>query len=206
MCYRTPDGTVGQAKSGIWASSQAGLLWFFDRENAEVLVKVLNGCAHNGHRWVYVAPVTDLEFNLWITGPNGQRWIHSNAQGTTASTKADTRAFQCSTEVGGGSRIGSLSVEPARLMPAQAGKPGEGTILVTVVDDAGSPVGGASYRWSTDRHSGWAHPPHGTTGRVLGQLAVPRVCHQPRRVPNRHLPTPHPRTASMIVRMVASST
>ena len=125
MCYRTPDGTVGQAKSGIWASSQAGLLWFFDRENAEVLVKVLNGCAHNGHRWVYVAPVTDLEFNLWITGPNGQRWIHSNAQGTTASTKADTRAFQCSTAgYGDESRIASLSVEPARLSACPGGQTG----------------------------------------------------------------------------------
>ena len=73
MCYVTPDGTEGQAKSGVWASSQAGLLWFFDRENAEVLVKVLNGCSHNGHRWVYVAPVTDLEFNLRVTGPGGRR-------------------------------------------------------------------------------------------------------------------------------------
>ena len=50
MCYVTPDGDVGQANSGIWNSSQAGILWFFDRENAEVLVKVLDGCAHNGHR------------------------------------------------------------------------------------------------------------------------------------------------------------
>lgn len=164
MCYRTPDGTAGQARSGIWASSQAGLLWFFDRENAEVLVKVLNGCAYNGHRWVYVAPVTDLEFNLWVTGPNGQRWIHSNTQGTTASTRSDTRAFQCSNEGDrGGPGIASLSVEPARLMTAHAGKPAARTILVTVVDDAGSPVGGANYRWSTDRRSGWAHPSHGTT-------------------------------------------
>lgn len=95
MCYRTPQGEEGQAKSGIWASGQAGLLWFFDRGNAEVLVKVLDGCAHNGHRWVFVAPVTDLEFNLWITGPNGKRWTHSNQQGITASTKSHTSAFPC---------------------------------------------------------------------------------------------------------------
>ncbi|MCY3932819.1 MAG: hypothetical protein OXH70_14010 [Acidobacteria bacterium] len=96
MCYRTPDGQVGQAKSGVWASSQSGILWFFDRENAEALVKVLDGCAHNGHRWVFVAPVTTLEFNLWVTGPNGKRWTHSNRQGQTASSKSDNRAFQCS--------------------------------------------------------------------------------------------------------------
>jgi hypothetical protein len=93
---------VGQAKSGVWASSQSGILWFFDRENAEVLVKVLDGCSYNDHRWAYVAPVTTLEFNLWITGPNGKRWTHSNRQGATASTRSDDRAFNCSDESGGG--------------------------------------------------------------------------------------------------------
>ncbi len=98
MCYRTPAGDVGQAKSGVWASGQSGILWFFDRGNAEVLVKVLDGCTHNGHRWAFVAPVTTLEFNLWITGPDGKRWTHSNRQGQTASTKSDNRAFACATD------------------------------------------------------------------------------------------------------------
>ncbi|MDE2923059.1 MAG: hypothetical protein OYL92_15190 [Acidobacteriota bacterium] len=102
MCYRTPQGEEGQAKSGIWASGQAGLLWFFDRGNAEVLVKVLDGCVHNGHRWVFVAPVTDLEFTLWVTGPNGKRWTHSNTQGRTAATRSDTSAFRCADEDAGG--------------------------------------------------------------------------------------------------------
>ncbi len=96
MCYRTPDGEVGQAKSGIWASGQAGLLWFFDRGNAEVLVKVLDGCEHNGHRWVFVAPVTTLEFNLVVTAPDGETWRHGNAQGATAFARSDTQAFRCS--------------------------------------------------------------------------------------------------------------
>ncbi|MCY3963446.1 MAG: hypothetical protein OXG83_00305 [Acidobacteria bacterium] len=100
MCYRTPQGEEGQAKSGVWASSQSGILWFFNRENAEVLVKVLDGCAHNGHRWVFVAPVTTLEFNLWVTGPNGDRWTHSNKQNQTAATKSDTSAFMCADEDG----------------------------------------------------------------------------------------------------------
>ncbi|MXX61189.1 MAG: hypothetical protein F4Z42_06290 [Holophagales bacterium] len=98
LCYVTPGGAAGEGKAGIWASGQAGLLWFFDRGNAEVLIKVLDGCDHNGYRWVFVAPVTDLEFNLWVTGPNGRRWTHSNTQGATAATKSDTRAFSCSDE------------------------------------------------------------------------------------------------------------
>ncbi len=98
MCYRTPDGDGGQARSGVWASGQSGILWFFDRGNAEVLVKVLDGCKHNGHRWAFVAPVTTLEFNLLITGPDGTRWTHGNRQGQTASTRSDTNAFQCANE------------------------------------------------------------------------------------------------------------
>ena len=96
MCYITGEGETGQAQAGVWASSQSGILWFFSRENAEVLVKVLDGCEHNGHRWVFVAPVTDLGFQLRITGPDGETWTHTNEAGTTAPTRSDTSAFRCS--------------------------------------------------------------------------------------------------------------
>lgn len=102
MCYTTPTGAVGQAKAGIWSSGESGLLWFFDPGNAEVLVKVLDACAvppsqgGTGHRWVFVAPVTTLGFNLRITGPGGQVWTHTNRQGRTASTRSDLYGFSCS--------------------------------------------------------------------------------------------------------------
>ena len=110
MCYRTPEGEVGQARSGIWASGQAGLLWFFDRDNAEVLVKVLDGCDYNGHRWAFVAPVTTLEFNLAVTASNGRRWTHSNRQGDTASTRSDVAAFDCADEP---DRVAGLALQPS---------------------------------------------------------------------------------------------
>ncbi len=102
MCYITGEGETGQAQAGVWASSQSGILWFFSRENAEVLVKVLDGCEYNGHRWVFVAPVTDLGFELRVTGPDGDTWTHTNEAGTTAPTRSDTSAFRCSGAVGGG--------------------------------------------------------------------------------------------------------
>ena len=95
MCYETSEGTVGEGQAGIWASGQSGLLWFFTRDNAEVLIKVLDGCAINNHRWVYVAPVTDLAFNLFVDGQGGT-WSHHNRQGDTASTRSDNEAFPCS--------------------------------------------------------------------------------------------------------------
>lgn len=116
MCYRTPNGTVGQAQSGIWSSQESGLLWFFERGNAEVLVKVLDACsvpASQGgteHRWVFVAPVTTLGFNLEITAPSGQVWRHSNSEGRTASARSDLYAFPCSGRPSGPSGFDLASV------------------------------------------------------------------------------------------------
>lgn len=96
MCYETSEGTIGEGKAGIWASGQSGLLWFFTRDNAEVLIKVLDGCDFNNHRWVYVAPVTDLAFNLYVVDSQRNTWSHHNRQGDTASTRSDNEAFRCS--------------------------------------------------------------------------------------------------------------
>ena len=95
VCYETATGEVGEGKSGIWASGQSGLLWFFSRDNAEVLVKVLDGCHLNGHRWVYVGPVTDLAFNLYVQTAAGRNWYHHNRQGETAESRSDNFAFPC---------------------------------------------------------------------------------------------------------------
>jgi hypothetical protein len=95
LCYETPSGEVGEGKGGIWASGESGLLWFFNRGNAEVLVKVLNGCDLNDHRWVFVAPVTDVAFNLYVTDGSGDSWSHRNRQGEVAEPARDTFAFRC---------------------------------------------------------------------------------------------------------------
>ena len=95
LCYKTAEGVIGEAHGGIWASGQSGLLWFFDRDNVEVLVKVLDGCSHNGRRWVFVAPVTDVAFNLHVTSSSGRKWTHRNRLGETAATRSDTSAFVC---------------------------------------------------------------------------------------------------------------
>lgn len=76
-------------------SEQSGLLYFFDRDNAEVLIKVLDPCAVNGHRRVFVAPVTDLTFNPVVESPDGQSWTHTNRLGQSADAASHTSAFPC---------------------------------------------------------------------------------------------------------------
>ncbi len=95
MCYETYAAETGDALDWGLDSSQSALLYFFERDNAEVLIKVLDGCGVNGHRWVFVAPVTDLAFNLIVESPDGQRWTHKNRLGQTADAASDVAAFGC---------------------------------------------------------------------------------------------------------------
>ena len=95
LCHETRAGKVDDALDWGLDSRQSGLLYFFNRDNVEVLIKVLDGCGVNGHRWVFVAPVTNLAFNLVVESPEGGVWEHRGFQGLTASAKSDIRAFPC---------------------------------------------------------------------------------------------------------------
>ena len=94
-CWEHTDGSSGDASNWDLDSEQSGILYFFDRNNAEVLLKVLDGCRVNGHRWVFVAPVTDLGLRLRVTAPDGTPWDYENAVGAVASPRSDTAAFSC---------------------------------------------------------------------------------------------------------------
>ncbi len=100
MCieYRE-EGEIVQADAVDFelGSRESGLLYFFDRDNSEVLIKVLDACRVNDHRWVFVAPVTTLAFNLYVDETaTGKRWQHRNPRGgATATTKSDLAAFPC---------------------------------------------------------------------------------------------------------------
>ncbi len=100
MCVEyLKDGNpeVTEAQDFGLDSQQSGLLYFFERSNAEVLIKVLDACGVNGYRWVFVAPVTDLAFNLSVVSPNpdDEVWTHSNRLGRTAEARSDNAAFAC---------------------------------------------------------------------------------------------------------------
>lgn len=101
MCVEyLKDGNpeVTEARDFGLDSQQSGLLYFFERSNAEVLIKVLDACGVNGYRWVFVAPVTDLAFNLSVVSPNpdDEVWTHSNRLSQTAAARSDNAAFACS--------------------------------------------------------------------------------------------------------------
>ena len=112
MCVEHLSGgasVVGQVKDYGLDSRRSALLYFFDRSNPEVLVKVLDGCALNGHYWVFVAPVTTLAFNLAIHRPAvGDSWTHGNRLNRTAAARSDLQAFPCVEGIGDNSLEGQL--------------------------------------------------------------------------------------------------
>ncbi len=71
-----------------------GVFWFFTPMNGEVLVKVLDGCAFNGHFWVFAAAATDVQYTLTVTDTEtGDEQTYGSRQGRPARAVVDTAAF-----------------------------------------------------------------------------------------------------------------
>ena len=74
----------------------SGIFYFFDPANAEMLVKVLDGCGINGHWWIFAAAATDQQFVLQVrdtvTGATRNHW---RTAGAPAEAIADLQAFRC---------------------------------------------------------------------------------------------------------------
>ena len=82
-------GTVVHA-----GTNDSGLFTFFSRENWEVLIKVLDGCAVNDHMWVYGASTTDLGYRVRVTDTvTGQVKEYRNEAGLPAPAITDSNAF-----------------------------------------------------------------------------------------------------------------
>ena len=87
---RTGDSGVG-FMSGL--TEDTGLFWFFRPENLEIMVKVLDGRAVNGHFWVLFGMLSDLELSLTITDVvTGVTKVYESPPFEQTSA-ADVRAF-----------------------------------------------------------------------------------------------------------------
>lgn len=102
--WRIPRGGgsgVGFAKA---LTSESGWFWFFSPDNLEVTLKILDGRPVNGHWWVFLASMTDVEFTVTVydnrTGclalpvvpPACPSWTYTNPPSVNAN-RLDTQAF-----------------------------------------------------------------------------------------------------------------
>ncbi len=92
--WEAPAGTTG-AGNATELTDDTGYFWFFDQDNVEVLVKVLDACGDPYHRfWVFAAGLTDVEVTLTVTDTvTGAVREYDNPQSTAFVPVQDIDAF-----------------------------------------------------------------------------------------------------------------
>ena len=92
--WRDFEGDVGAGRVVGYQASDSGLFWFFDPENWELMVKVLDGCGFNDRFWVFASASTNVEYTLRVTDTaTGDTKSYFNPLGTLAPAVADTGAL-----------------------------------------------------------------------------------------------------------------
>ncbi len=92
--YQDFAGHGGSAKVADISSSISGTFWFFGPENLELLVKVIDGCALNGHYWAFISGATNLMYLARIMDTaTGEFREYRNDLGSAPVAVVDTTAF-----------------------------------------------------------------------------------------------------------------
>jgi hypothetical protein len=91
--WKTADGKIGFA-GAVQEQSDSGYLYFFNKANIELVVKVLNACSYNSRFWVFAAGLTDVEVTLKVTDTKtGATRTYKNPLGKPFAPIQDTAAF-----------------------------------------------------------------------------------------------------------------
>ncbi|MEM7587417.1 MAG: ELWxxDGT repeat protein, partial [Acidobacteriota bacterium] len=94
VAWRDFEGGTGPGRPVPVNGDDSGLLYFFDPDNWEMLIKVLDGCAINDHYWVFAAATTDVEYTLTVTDTSsGEHAEYFNPLGNASPAITDTGAF-----------------------------------------------------------------------------------------------------------------
>ena len=93
--WTTSSGASGIGQ-GVQLTRESGYFWFFNPENIELTVKVLDGCGVNNHYWVFASGMTDVgvRLTIWNHARPGTK-EYTNPQGQAFRTILDTTAFRC---------------------------------------------------------------------------------------------------------------
>jgi CSLREA domain-containing protein len=92
--FQAPGAGPAGIAHGVALTPDSGYFWFFDPNNVELTVKVLNGCSVNSRYWVFAAGLTNVNVVLTVTDTaTGQTKSYTNPQGRTYRTILDTGAF-----------------------------------------------------------------------------------------------------------------
>jgi hypothetical protein len=91
--FTDPRSNLPGAGQAVPLTSDTGAFWFFDASNTEVMIKILDGRALNGHFWVFAGALSDVEYTITVTDTQtGKSKVYHNAPHQLAS-RSDTTAF-----------------------------------------------------------------------------------------------------------------
>ncbi len=86
------QGATGVGNA-VQLTNDAGYFWFFNDDNVEVVIKVLDGRGLNGNFWVFYGALSNVEYEITVTDTaTGAVKVYSNPSGQFASV-GDTGAF-----------------------------------------------------------------------------------------------------------------
>ena len=96
--FRVTASWISPTQSGLGhavnLTSDTGYFWFFNADNIEMVVKVLNGCGLNSRYWVFAGGLTDVAVTLTVTDTQtGAVVTKLNPQSTAFAPIQDTAAF-----------------------------------------------------------------------------------------------------------------
>jgi len=92
--WRTNQGTQGPGGVVPFQTTDSGLFWFFNPNNWETVIKVLNGCPVNNRYWVFAGGLTNVETVITVTDTQGgDVKQYMNPLDTPFQPIQDTNAF-----------------------------------------------------------------------------------------------------------------
>lgn len=92
--WRKANGHTGVGRLAGNRSADSTMFYFFDPDNWELLVKVLDGCNNNDHFWVFAAGATNVEYTLTVIDlQTFESRSYFNELGRPADAVTDTQAF-----------------------------------------------------------------------------------------------------------------
>lgn len=96
VAARFSTGGLQRTAQSFGLTEDTGTFWFFEPDNLELIVKVLDGCQVNGHFWVFTAGLTDVQVEIQITDlADGRRWRAEHLGGSAFPPGSDVHAFEC---------------------------------------------------------------------------------------------------------------
>jgi photosystem II stability/assembly factor-like uncharacterized protein len=93
VAWKTPAGLEGEGQQ-VRLTSDTGVFWFFQEENLELVVKVLDGCGLNERYWFFAGGLTDIEVTITVRDlETGATRTYHHAGGSAFEPIQDTSAF-----------------------------------------------------------------------------------------------------------------